>query len=614
MSATDRYQQFFRRSPALLVALDRDGYFVDATDAWLERFGYVRDEIDGLRPQDLASEASLRRIVEDYLPLLRRAGQLSRVPVDLLTKTGERVGCLASAVIERSADGEHIGTLVGYAELGEEADLEKNFTGLYRDTPAMLHAVDRNGRIVHVNERWLMKLGYRREEVVGRLVTDFMSADGRAPDEQSVSDIISQGELDNEPRSYVKKNGEILEALVSARADRDKAGQVTFMYVAIKDVTDRNNAERQLRAAFEENARLREELERERDYLREEVQVSMNFGRIVGESPVLKKMLAQLEAVAQTSASVLIHGESGVGKELVAHALHSRSPRADGPLVKVNCASIPRELFESEFFGHVRGAFTGAHRDRVGRFELAHGGTLFLDEIGEIPVELQGKLLRVLQEGEYERIGDDRTRSVDVRLVAATNRDLEALVKQGGFREDLFYRLSVFPIQVPALRERGDDVVQLASHFVDRVCKDFGRAPLRLSKQQVELLKSYAWPGNIRELKNVIERAVILSSGKVLRLDLAMADIASTAGAARHDADETGPDIMTEKELLALQKENMLAALEIADWRVSGPNGAATLVGLKPTTFTDRMRKFRLSKPRRSSVRAASSRPLSSAD
>jgi len=325
-------------------------------------------------------------------------------------------------------------------------------------------------------------------------------------------------------------------------------------------------------------------------------------------------MLAQLEAVAQTSASVLIHGESGVGKELVAHALHSRSPRADGPLVKVNCASIPRELFETEFFGHVRGAFTGAHRDRVGRFELAHGGTLFLDEIGEIPIELQGKLLRVLQESEYERIGDDRTRSVDVRLVAATNRDLEALVTQGGFREDLFYRLSVFPIQVPALRERGDDVVQLASHFVERVCTDFGRPQLRLSKQQVELLKSYSWPGNIRELKNVIERAVILSSGKVLRLDLAMAGIATTAGAARLDPDETGPAIMTEKELLALQKENMLAALEIADWRVSGPNGAATLVGLKPTTFTDRMRKFRLTKPRRSSVRAASSRSLSSAD
>lgn len=605
MSATNRYQQFFRRSPALLVALDPDGYFMDATDAWLKRFGYDRAEINSLRPQDLASEASLRRIVEDYLPLLRRAGQLSRVPVDLLTKTGERVGCLASAVAERGVDGDYLGTLVGYTELGEEADLEKNFTGLYRDTPAMLHTVDRDGRIVHVNERWLMKMGYRRKEVVGRLVTDFMSAEGPAPDQQTVSDIIAQGELDNEPRSYVTKGGEVLEALVSARADRDKKGQVTFMYVAVKDVTAQNLAERQLRAAFEENARLREELERERDYLREEVQVSMNFGRIVGESSVLKKMLAQLEAVAQTSASVLIHGESGVGKELVAHALHSRSPRADGPLVKVNCASIPRELFESEFFGHVRGAFTGAHRDRVGRFELAHGGTLFLDEIGEIPLELQGKLLRVLQEGEYERIGDDRTRSADVRLVAATNRDLEMLVKQGGFREDLYYRLSVFPIQVPALRERGDDVVQLASHFIERVCKDFGRAPLRLSKQQVELLKSYPWPGNIRELKNVIERAVILSSGKVLRLDLAMADIATASRAARRESNEAGPAIMTEKELLALQKENMLAALQQSDWRVSGRNGAAKLVGLKPTTFTDRMRKFKLTKPRRGSGRAA---------
>ncbi len=605
MTRENRYRTFFRRSPALLAALDPDGYFIDSTDAWLERFGYDRDELAGLRPQDLASEASLRRIVEDYLPLLRRAGRLNQVPVDLMTKTGEHVGCLASAVVERSEDGEFLGTLVGYTELGEEADLEKNFTGLYRDTPAMLHTVDRDGRIVHVNERWLLKMGYRREEVVGRLVTDFMAADELASDQQAVSDIIAQGELDNEPRSYQTKSGETLETLVSARADRDKDGQVTFMYVAIKDVTERNRAERQLRAAFEENARLREELERERDYLREEVQVSMNFGRIVGESAALKKMLAQLEAVAQTSSNVLIHGESGVGKELVAHALHSRSSRADGPLVKVNCASIPRELFESEFFGHVRGAFTGAHRDRVGRFELADGGTLFLDEIGEIPLELQGKLLRVLQEGEYERVGDDQTRSTDVRLVAATNRDLEALVKQGDFREDLYYRLNVFPIQVPPLRERGDDVVQLASHFVERVCADFNRPPLRLSKQQVELLTSYAWPGNIRELKNVIERAVILSSGKVLRLDLAMSGIASTSGATSREPNESGPNVMTEKELLALQRKNLLAALELADWRVSGPNGAAKLVGLKPTTFTDRMKKFKLSKPRRSSGRAA---------
>ena len=599
MDNQSRYQSLFRRSPALLVALDPDGYFLDATDAWLERFGYERSEIGRLRPQDLASEASVRRIVEDYLPLLRRAGKLNNVPVDLVTNAGERVGCLASAVVEHAQDGEYLGVVVAYAELGAEADIEKNFTGLYRDTPAMLHTVDRAGRIVHVNERWLNKMGYRRDEVVGRLVTDFMSAEGTSPDQSAVSGIIAQGELDNEPRSYVTKSGEILEALVSARADRDNSGEVTFMYVAIKDVTERNRAERQLRETFEENARLREELERERDYLREEVEVSMNFGRIVGESPALRKMLAQLEAVAQTSASVLIQGESGVGKELVAHALHSRSSRANGPFVKVNCASIPRELFESEFFGHVRGAFTGAHRDRVGRFELAHGGTLFLDEIGEIPLELQGKLLRVLQEGEYERVGDDQTRSVDVRLIAATNRDLAALVKQGGFREDFYYRLSVFPIQVPPLRERGDDVVQLASHFVERVCTDFGRAPLRLSTQHIDLLTDYSWPGNIRELKNVIERAVILSTGNVLRLDLAMPSSRQTRPTTASEPVDRGPSIMTEQQLLALQKENMLAALKLSDWRVSGPNGAARLVGLKPTTFTDRMKKFELHKPRR---------------
>jgi len=605
MSARNRYQWIFRRSPALLVALDRDGYFADASDAWLARFGYSRAEIRGLRPQELASEASVKRIIEDYLPLLRRAGHLSHVPVEMRTAGGEMLACLANAVVDRDADGEFLGTVVAYTELGAEAEIEKYFTGLYRDTPAMLHTVDRDGRIVHVNERWLKKMGYRREEVVGRFVTDFLSGDGPGADPDSLADVIAQGEIDNAPRRYITKSGAILEALVSSRVDRDELNNVTFMYVAIKDVTERNQVERQLRAASEENARLRGELERERDYLREEVHVSMNFGRIIGESPPLKKMLVRLEAVAQTSASVLIQGESGVGKELVAHALHSRSDRANGALVKVNCASIPRELFESEFFGHVKGAFTGAHRDRIGRFELATGGTLFLDEIGEIPLELQGKLLRVLQEGEFERVGGDRTHTVDVRVIAATNRDLEKLVKDAGFREDLYYRLSVFPIDVPPLRERGDDIVQLASHFLEKVCLDFGHAPLALSKQQAEILKQYAWPGNVRELKNVIERAVILSSGQVLRLDLAMIDILRPETSTARAAATAEATIMTESELLELQEQNMLAALRLCDWRVSGPNGAAKLIGLKSTTFNDRMKKFGLAKARPSARQAS---------
>jgi transcriptional regulator with GAF, ATPase, and Fis domain len=312
-------------------------------------------------------------------------------------------------------------------------------------------------------------------------------------------------------------------------------------------------------------------------------------------------MLKRVEAVAETPASVLLQGESGVGKELVAHAIHNQSSRADGPLVKVNCASIPKELFESEFFGHVKGAFTGAHRDRIGRFQLADGGTIFLDEVGEIPLELQGKLLRVLQESEFERVGDDVTRSVDVRVVAATNRNLEKLIVDGEFREDLFYRISVFPVDVPPLRDRGEDIIQLAQHFLEKVCNDFGRPLMTLTRAQASSLQDYNWPGNVRELKNVIERAVILSPGNVLRLDLSMPSVAVAPVAAPEMAPlppQSG-EILTEKEMREFQKKNLLEALKQTSWRVSGPNGAAELLGVRPTTLADRIRTFGLRKPSR---------------
>ena len=307
-------------------------------------------------------------------------------------------------------------------------------------------------------------------------------------------------------------------------------------------------------------------------------------------------MLKRVEAVAETPASVLVLGESGVGKELVARAIHARSPRADGPLVKVNCASIPKELFESEFFGHVKGAFTGAHRDRVGRFQLADGGTIFLDEVGEIPMELQGKLLRVLQESEFERVGDDLTRSVDVRVIAASNRNLEKSIVDGEFREDLFYRLSVFPVEVPPLRERGDDIVQLAQHFLEQTCKDFGRDSLKLTRTQAERLKAYDWPGNVRELKNVIERAVILSPGHVLRLDLSMPafgpdELTRSPGPSQADA------VLTERDIRELQKKNIVRALQQTNWKVSGKGGAAELLGVKPTTLADRIRSHKIKRP-----------------
>ncbi|MDX1561957.1 MAG: sigma 54-interacting transcriptional regulator, partial [Gammaproteobacteria bacterium] len=536
MTTEDRYRWLFRKSPTLLVALDKDGFFTDASDAWLARFGYAREEITGLKPRHVATPESAALIEKEYLPLLRRTGRLDNVAFDLMTKSGRRVECLANAVSERSEAGDFLRTVAAYTEVNREIRLEQHYRDLYRATPAMLYTIDMKGRIVHVSDHWLKKLGYRRDEVIGRAITDFMTEDWRRSlPQERLEDVIMHGALTNEPREFLTKSGEKIEVLISSAEDRDEDGQLAALLVACKDVTERNQAERNLRAAFEENARLREELERERDYLREEVNVSMNFGRIIGESPGLKKMLARLEAVAQTDASVLIEGESGVGKELVAHVIHAHSGRKDGPLVKVNCASIPAELFESEFFGHVKGAFTGAHRDRVGRFELADGGTIFLDEVGEIPMALQSKLLRVLQEGEFERVGDERTHSVDVRVIAATNRDLEGAVAEGRFREDLYYRLSVFPIEVPPLRERGEDVIQLASHFLEKTCQDFGHRPLTLSQQQAALLRQYSWPGNIRELKNVIERAVILSRGKVLRLDLAMANILDDGGSGDGD-------------------------------------------------------------------------------
>jgi transcriptional regulator with GAF, ATPase, and Fis domain len=383
----------------------------------------------------------------------------------------------------------------------------------------------------------------------------------------------------------------------SAISERDGSGKVYRMLVASKDVTERNRVEKELRRTLAENARLHQELERERDYLREEVNVRMNFGRIVGQSPALKQMLSRVEAVAQTPATVLVLGESGVGKELVAHAIHAQSPRADAPLVKVNCASIPKELFESEFFGHVKGAFTGAQRDRVGRFQLADGGTLFLDEVGEIPLELQGKLLRVLQESEFERVGDDITRSVDVRVIAATNRNLEKLIVDGEFREDLFYRLSVFPVEVPPLRKRREDLIPLAQHILQEACNNFGRKPLKLTRAQAHEILAYDWPGNVREMKNVIERAVILSKGDVLRFDLSMSRGNEQTNDVMLTVDDPG-EILTEEQMKALQKKNLLAALTQANWRISGEGGAAELLGVRPTTLADRVRKFGLRKPR----------------
>ena len=602
MIRIDDYEWLFRKAPAMATAISEDGRYLDVNDAFVERLGYSREELIGQRPDVCVTPETARRIQEEFRPALRRTGKLENKPVSFVAKSGEVVDCGANAIIEYDPAGEFLRTIAIYNEVSDQARASFKYRDLYRSTPAMLHTLDADGHIQTVTDHWLQKLGYTRDEVLGRPVTDFYSeADRKRFSGKRLQQAVDRGEFNNVDRQMVTRDGRVLDIVMSAISSRDASGRVNRMLVASKDVTERKRAERELRRTLAENARLREELELERDYLREEVNVAMNLGRITGTSPALRGMLKNIEAVAETPANVLLQGESGVGKELVAHVIHTRSSRSDGPLVKVNCASIPKELFESEFFGHVKGAFTGAHRDRVGRFQLADGGTIFLDEVGEIPLELQGKLLRVLQESEFERVGDDVTRSVDVRVIAATNRDLEREIVAGRFREDLFYRLSVFPIDVPPLRERGDDVIQLAQEFLERTCKDFSRGPMKLTVGQANRLRRYDWPGNVRELKNVIERAVILSPGNVLRLEASMPAETAEVAASPEAPGESG--FLTEKEMRDFQKNNTVAALKLANWRVSGPGGAADLLGVKPTTLADRIRTYGIRRPPRRRLR-----------
>lgn len=314
---------------------------------------------------------------------------------------------------------------------------------------------------------------------------------------------------------------------------------------------------------------------------------------IVGTSRVLRKVMQQLEVVAPTEATVLITGESGTGKELLAREIHRRSPRSRRPFVKVNCSAIPREIFESEFFGHARGAFTGAVRERPGRFQVANGGTIFLDEIGDLPVELQPKLLRVLQEGEYERVGEDTTRTVDVRVIAATNQDLAADVRDHRFRQDLFYRLNVFPLELPPLRARKDDIPHLAEHMISRSSRTHRLPAPRLTPEDIEWLQRYDWPGNIRELQNVIERAVILSGGGRLRLDVAFPRV---DGPSREPAADTPRDdvVLTDRECRERERANVMRALDRCDGRVYGRGGAAELLGINPATLASRLRALKI--------------------
>jgi formate hydrogenlyase transcriptional activator len=353
--------------------------------------------------------------------------------------------------------------------------------------------------------------------------------------------------------------------------------------------------EEALKQALLEIGRLKEQLQAENFYLREEVRRAYGFGEIIGQGAPFKMALHQAEQVAPTDTTILITGETGTGKELLAHAIHNLSSRKDRPLVKVNCAALPASLIESELFGHEKGAYTGASTARSGRFKLADGATIFLDEIGELPLELQAKLLRVLQEGEFERLGSSRTIKVDLRVIAASNRDLEQEVKRGSFRADLFYRLNVFPIRMPSLRERREDIGMLVNFFVEQISRKMGKHIDMVPEELLAAMEQYSWPGNVRELKNVIERAVILTRGSKLQLPEELKMWSHNEPQAETQRE---PGVCDEPvELDEVQRRHIVRVLRQTFWRIEGAKGAAAILGINPGTLRSRMKRLGICRP-----------------
>jgi chemotaxis protein methyltransferase CheR len=486
-------------------------------------------------------------------------------------------------------------------------ELFYNILGSVREPLVVL---DSDLKVVKANHSFYQTFNVKPDETEGILIYDLGSRQWDIPKlRELLEDILPQNSIFND--FEVEHDFDVIGRKImhlNARRIYREADQTQLILLAIEDVTEREYYKRhleeivqkrtaQLRIAREEAEKskhlaetalyeiekLKEQLEIERAYLQEEIKLEYNHENIIGQSNALNYVFYKIEQIASTDTNVLVLGESGTGKELVARAIHGLSLRKDRALVKMNCAALSSNLIESELFGHEKGAFTGAHSRRLGRFEIANGATLFLDEIGELPLELQPKLLQVIQSGEFERLGSSDTIKTDVRIIAASNRNLEEEVRKGRFREDLWYRLNIFPITMPPLRDRLDDIPLLVNHFVDKISKRLGKSIEMIPVGVMAVLKKYDWPGNIRELENVLERAVISSSGPKLRL---------VDQLKKPHKDLTSP----EQTLEAVEREYIIRVLEQVKWKVSGKYSAAEILGLDRSTLRARLRKLNIRK------------------
>ena len=461
---------------------------------------------------------------------------------------------------------------------------EKEWTeAVMEGMPQLTYVMDSEGRLVRWNKNFQDLTGYLAEELPHKTSIDFMSDEHFKEVSEELQKILEDGQERSAEYDIITKSGKIVPDYYGS-GKLVKIGGESFIVGQTIDISNLKQAQRKITSQLEEISTLKDELETENLYLRKELMNVSPFGEIVGESDTLKHVLYRVEQVAPQDTTVLLEGETGTGKELFARAIHQRSERNKKPMVTVNCASLPASLIESELFGHEKGAFTGALQKQIGRFELADGGTLFLDEVGEIPIELQVKLLRVLQEGEFERIGSSKTIKVDVRVIAATNRNLEKEISKGRFRMDLFYRLNVFPITVIPLRQRISDIPLLVEHFVNRFNSKLGKNITHIPKKIIEQLKVYTWPGNVRELENIIERAMIVSNSSVLSVEKLELPIYAAQ--------------QKFQSLAEYERDYITKVLDETLWRINGPSGAAQILDMHPETLRSRIKKLEIKHPK----------------
>jgi formate hydrogenlyase transcriptional activator len=571
-----RFRDYFEEAPIAYVVSGKSG-IIRANRTAAEILGVKPEEIAGFDWRSLFHDnPDAQRRLREVLKLVQSGNEAGGEELELRRKEDGRP--LAVRWWSKSEVGNY--SRIMFIDITEQVlleqenrRLEERFRDYFEEAP-IAYVVGSEAGIIRGNRTAAQIFGIKPEEMAGfnwrSLFPD--TPEAQRPLREALRLVESGNEASGDQLELRRKqDGRPIWVRWWSKSEAGKYARIMFL-----DITEQVLMER-------EKARL----EAHNAYLLDEIRSEQNFGDIIGASVGLRKVMQQVRLVAPTAATVLITGESGTGKELVARAIHEQSTRRERPLIKLNCSAVPEGLFESEFFGHVKGAFTGALKDKPGRFELADGGTLFLDEIGEVPLAMQAKLLRVLQEQELERVGDTRTRKVDVRVIAASNRNLKKEVEEGRFRQDLFYRLSVFPIEVPPLRERRKDVGPLVAHFIRQSARRMNRPEPQISRATLEQLEEYQWPGNVRELQNAIERAVILWQEGQLTFDLPPSrPNENLAGPAKSTARPTLP---TRDELKRQEREAIITALKQTHGRVSGPGGAANLLGMKSSTLASRI-------------------------